>query len=223
MLAPRPGSRVSMEELLQTYGVWAIFFGTMIEGDLTLLFAGVIAKAGATAGVSIFTLEEALLWGTAGGFIGDSISYYIGVRFRGQAEKLGFFMRARPRIEKLMSKFGVLSIFIVKYIWGLRTASAVFWGLAQFGYLRFVLLTIASCLLWVGVLVGLGFTFAAGVEKLVGDLQKVQIALLVVLVIVVIVYVISRFERRVIEEDKKFFKKDETEGEPKDQNSSKKN
>ena len=29
---------IRMEELLQKYGLWALFFGTMIEGDLTLLF-----------------------------------------------------------------------------------------------------------------------------------------------------------------------------------------
>ena len=35
-----------MYELLQRYGLWAVFFGTMIEGDLTLLFSGVLARAG---------------------------------------------------------------------------------------------------------------------------------------------------------------------------------
>ncbi len=200
-----------MEELLRTYGVWAIFFGAMIEGDLTLLLAGVIAKAGASAGATIFTLEEVLIWGTVGGFVGDSLSYWLGARFRHHVQEWQVFKRARPRIEKLMDKFGVLSIFIVKYIYGIRTWSAIFWGLAQFGYPRFALLTLASCLVWVGVLAGLGFTFAATVEKLIGDLQKVQIALLVVVIIVIVVYAISRFERRVIEEDKKFFDSNEEE------------
>ncbi|HYP29186.1 MAG TPA: DedA family protein [Blastocatellia bacterium] len=188
-----------MYELLERYGLWAVFLGTMIEGDLTLLFAGVLARAG------VFSFAEAMIVGTAGGVIGDSISYLIGARFRGQAYKLGFFLKAQPRIEKLTGRFGVLSVFIVKYVYGLRTASAVFWGLAQFGYLRFALLTLASCFSWVAVLAGLGFTFATGVENLIGDLHRIQIILLVVFVIVAIVYIISRFERRVIEEDKEFF------------------
>ena len=194
-----------MYELLERYGLWAVFFGTMIEGDLTLLFAGVLARAG------VFSFAEALMVGTLGGVVGDSISYLIGARFRGQAHKLGFFLRARPRIEKLMGKFGILSVFIVKYVYGLRTASAVFWGLAQFGYLRFAMLTLASCFSWVGVLAGLGFTFATGVEKLIGDLHRIQIILLVVFVIVALVYIISRFERRVIEENKEFFGDEEGE------------
>lgn len=188
-----------MYELLQKYGLWAVFFGAMIEGDLTLLFAGVLARAG------VFGLGEAFLVGTAGGFIGDSLSYLIGVRFRGRASTLGFFTRARPRIERLMRKFGVLSVFIVKYVYGLRTTSAIFWGLAHFGYGKFAILTLASCAVWVLVLATLGFTFATGIEKLIGDLHRIQIILLICFVIFVVVYIITRFERRVIEEDKEFF------------------
>lgn len=175
--------------------MWAVFFGTMIEGDLTLLLAGVLARAG------LFTFEEALAVGTAGGFVGDSVTYWIGSRFRGKAYRLKFFLKAKPRIEKLMRRFGVLSVFIVKYAYGLRTASALFWGLAHFGKGKFLLLTLVSCLAWVGVLVGIGFTFATGVEKLIGDLKRVQIILLIVIVIALIVYFIGRFERKVIEDD----------------------
>jgi len=192
-------------ELLKQYGLWAVFFGTMIEGDLTLLFSGVLARAG------LFTFEEALIVGTAGGFIGDSLSYMVGARFRGRARNWHFFTRARPRVEKLMHRFGVLSVFIVKYVYGLRTTSAIFYGLVHFGFLRFAALTLASCLVWVGVLAGLGFTFATGIEKLVGDLKRIQIILLVVVIILATVYIISRFERRVIEEEKEFFAREDDE------------
>jgi membrane protein DedA with SNARE-associated domain len=184
-----------MYELLERYGLWAVFFGTMIEGDLTLLFAGVLARAG------VFSFGEALAVGTAGGVVGDSISYLIGARFRGKAKSLRFFTRAQPRLEKLMRKFGVLSVFIVKYVYGLRTASAIFWGLAHFGFGKFSVLTLMSCAVWVAVLAGLGFTFATGIEKLIGDLYRFQIILLVILVVIATVYVISRLERRVIEDE----------------------
>ncbi|HKV41870.1 MAG TPA: DedA family protein [Blastocatellia bacterium] len=190
---------LNMEELLKRYGLWAVFFGTMLEGDLTLLLSGVLARAG------VFSFGEALLVGTAGGFAGDSISYLIGARFRGRARSLKFFVRAQPRLERLMRKFGVLSVFIVKYVYGLRTASAIFSGLAHFGFSKFAPLTLVSCGVWVGLLAGLGFTFATGLEKLIGSLHQIQIALLLGVIIVVTLYVISRFERRVIEEDKEFF------------------
>src|SRR6476660_4085910 len=131
-----------MYELLKRYGLWAVFFGTMIEGDLTLLFSGVLARAG------LFTFEEAFAVGMAGGFVGDSLSYMIGARFRGKARTWHFFIRARPRVEKLMGRFGVLSVFIVKYVYGLRTTSAISCGLAHFGFVKFAALTLASCAVW---------------------------------------------------------------------------
>lgn len=182
----------------------------MIEGDLTLLLAGVLARAG------VFSFHEALLVGTAGGVIGDAISYWIGARFRERARNSRVFKRARPRIEKLMEKFGLLSVFIVKYIYGLRTTSAIFWGLAHFGFMRFAWLTVLSCAVWVGVLAGLGYTFASGIDTLIGDLERIQVILLVAAVIVVTVYIITRYERRVIEEDKEFFSKDDDEDEGKE-------
>jgi membrane protein DedA with SNARE-associated domain len=184
-----------MEELLRDYGLWAVFFGVMIEGDLTLLLAGVLAQAG------VFTLGEAMAVGTAGGFIGDSLSYLIGARFRGAVRSFDFFRRSRHRIEKLMRRFGVLSLFIVKYVWGLRTATAIFWGVAHVGYFKFAPLTLASCGLWVLTLAGIGFTFATGVETLIGDLRRVQILLLVIVVLIVAVYALTRIERKVIEDD----------------------
>ena len=188
---------------MRRYGLWAVFFGTMIEGDLTLLLSGVLARAG------LFSLGEAMLVGTAGGFVGDSLSYFIGARFRGRAQSFHFFIRAKPRLQRLTNKFGVLSVFIVKYVYGLRTACAIFWGLAHFRYSRFAPLTIASCAAWVFILSGAGFTFATGLEKLIGDLRRIQIILLLGLIIVGTIYVITRFERRVIEEDKEFFGSDD--------------
>ncbi len=199
-----------MEEIIRQYGLWAVFFGTMIEGDLTLLFAGVLAKTG------LFSFRDAFLVGTAGGIVGDSITYWIGSRFRGKAQSLKFFVRAKPRIEMLMRHFGVLSVFIVKYVYGLRTASAMFWGLAHFGRVRFLILTLLSCAAWVGILVGIGFTFATGIEKLMGDLKRIQIVLLIIVGIILMFYAIGKFERKVeekvIEEELEEEKLKSTEG-----------
>ena len=63
------------------------------------------------------------------------------------------------------------------------------------------------------MLAGLGFTFATGVEKLIGDLHRIQIILLIALIIIATVYIISRFERQVIEEEKTFFAETEEEKE----------
>ncbi len=114
-----------IEDLIRQYGLWAVFFGVMIEGDLTLLLAGVLAHYG------LFSFPEAIICGTLGGFTGDTIAYLIGLRSKQQIAKSRFYLRAQPQLERLSARFGNFSIFLVKYIYGLRTASAIFFGFAH--------------------------------------------------------------------------------------------
>jgi membrane protein DedA with SNARE-associated domain len=180
-----------IEDLIREYGLWAVFFGVMIEGDLTLLFAGMLAHYG------LFSFSEALITGTLGGFVGDLISYLIGYTGKERIKNSEFYQRAKPRLERLSARFGIYSIFLVKYVYGLRTASAVFWGFAHMRVRRFGPLTLSSCAAWALVLIGLGFFFSGAIEVIVGRVKRAGIFLLVALAIAcavaLILYLIERY------------------------------
>src|SRR6185436_15979846 len=97
-----------IENLIRHYGLWAVFFGVMIEGDLTLLFAGVLAHYG------LFSFSEAVLVSTLGGVIGDLISYQIGFTGKERIKNSNFYQRAQPQLQRLSARFGIYSIFLVK-------------------------------------------------------------------------------------------------------------
>jgi len=163
-----------IEDLIRQYGLWAVFFGVMIEGDLTLLFAGVLAHYG------LFSFSEALLTGTLGGFIGDSISYLIGYTGKEKIKNSNFYQRAQPQLERMCARFGIYSVFLVKYVYGLRTASAVFFGFAHMRFLRrFGPLTLVSCAAWAMVLIGLGYFFSGAIGVIIGRVRRAGIVLLV--------------------------------------------
>lgn len=180
-----------IEDLIREYGLWAVFFGVMIEGDLTLLFAGVLAHYG------LFSFGEALITGTLGGFIGDLISYLVGYRGKEWIKHSRLYQRAQPRLEKLCARFGIYSIFLVKYIYGLRTASAVLWGFAHMRARRFVPLTLFSCAAWALVLIGLGYSFSGAIGVIIGRVQRAGIVLLIALIIACAIaltlYLIERY------------------------------
>ncbi len=180
-----------IEDLIREYGLWAVFFGVMIEGDLTLLFAGVLAHYG------LFSFSEALLTGTIGGFVGDLISYLIGYTGKERIKNSEFYQRARPQLERLCARFGIYSIFLVKYVYGLRTASAIFWGFAHMRFRRFVPLTLASCAAWSLVLIGLGFTFSGAIGVIIGRVRRAGLLLLVAFgiacVVALALYLIERY------------------------------
>lgn len=180
-----------VENLIREYGMWAVFFGAMIEGELTLLFAGVLAHYG------LCSFGEVFFCGTLGGFVGDSMGYWLGHTSKRTISACAFIQRAQPRMEKLSQRFGIYSIFLVKYIYGLRTASAVFWGFAQMRFRRFAPLTAISCMVWVGLLAGIGYFFSGAIELIIGRVQRIGFILLMAFVVTLIiagtVYLIERY------------------------------
>src|SRR5919107_5898603 len=171
-----------VNQLVSTFGLWAIFFLTMAEGDITLLLAGVLAH-GQAFGEYSFPLV--LLTGTVAGVASDNVAYALGRAGRSRVKKYRFYCAARPRLERLTEKFGVLSVFVSKFTYGLRWGACAFYGVAKMPYLRFLLLSFASCFVWVLVLSAAGYVFHTAIYTLVGNLHDLSYLLLGVVVVVV--------------------------------------
>ncbi len=177
--------------LIAQYGLYAVFILVMIEGDITLLLAGVLANSNFFGPRSFGWI---LLFGTLGGFLSDNIAYLVGREFRKGVRDLRFYRSASPRMETLTRKFGPLSIFLSKYIYGLRWASCIFYGVGRMPYLRFMLLSLGSCFLWVLVLSGAGYFFSGAVIGLIGDFETLGKVLLVIVVLGIVgFYLAERF------------------------------
>ena len=167
-------------DLLVRYGVYAVFLLVLVEGDITLLLAGVMAHSDLFGKHSFAWV---LLAGTVAGSVSDNIAYLLGREFRKGVRDIRFYRAAKPRMERLTNKFGALSIFLSKYIYGLRWASCIFYGVGRMPYLRFMLLSVASCFTWVLILSGAGYFFSGAVIGILGDFQRLGKVLLVIVVV----------------------------------------
>ena len=170
-----------VNDLLWKFGLPAIFLLTMAEGDITLLLAGVLAHGQAFGDYSFL---QVLLVGTLAGVASDNAAYALGRVGRNRVKRYRFYCAARPRIERLTEKFGPLSIFVSKFTYGLRWGACAFYGVAKMPYPRFLLLSGASCLMWVLVLSGAGFVFHSAIYTLVGNIHDLSYMLLGVVVAV---------------------------------------
>ncbi len=190
-----------VNDLLGQYGVYAVFILVMLEGDITLLLAGVLAHSGF---FGPYSFAQVLIWGTIGGCASDNLAYFMGRGFCEGVREFRFYKAAKPRLERLTNKFGALSIFLSKYIYGLRWAACVFYGVGHLPYLRFLVLSFASCFMWVFVLAGAGYFFSGAVMGLIGDFQRVGKVLLVIVILGIVgFYLAERFwiSRKVEEAD----------------------
>src|SRR5258708_25961689 len=156
-------------DLIGQYGLYAVFILVMLEGDITVLLGGVLADSHFFGDHSFAWV---LLWGTLGGCASDTVAYFAGRAFCQTVREFRFYRVAKPRIERLTSKFGSLSIFLSKYIYGLRWASCVFYGVGRMAYLRFLLVSLARCFAWGFVLRRAGYIFTGAVMGLIGDFQR---------------------------------------------------
>ena len=178
-------------EIIGTYGLIAVFFLVMIEGDISLLLAGVLAHSGFFGEHSFL---QVLLVGTLGGMAGDNLAYLGGRAFGKSVRDFRFYCMARPRIERLTHKFGGLSIFLSKYIYGLRTACCVFYGVGHMRYARFLPLTLISCFAWVFILSGAGYFFSGAITNIIGDFHQIGKVLLVIVVLGIVgFYLMERY------------------------------
>lgn len=165
-----------VNELMGRFGLPAIFILTMVEGDITLLLAGVLAHGHA---FGEFSFPLVLLVGTLGGVVSDNAAYLLGRGAGRGVRGYRFYRMAHPRIERLTKTFGAFSIFVSKYTYGLRWGACAFYGVARMPYLRFIVLSFASCFVWVLSLVTVGYVFHSAIYNLIGDFEKFPIVLLV--------------------------------------------
>jgi membrane protein DedA with SNARE-associated domain len=190
---------VSVEQLILRYGLSAVFVGAAIEGDLTLILAGVAAHLG------YFSFAAAVAAGTAGGFLADLVWYGLG-RVRGRGFRAGrLYRRVGHRIEALARRLGAAELVASRFVYGTKAASMVFWGLHGMSLPRFALVDAIGCTIGTLVFTGLGFALSGSATVLLGKMRRLELWLLgAVLAGAVLVFVIhwaARRELRVDEDD----------------------
>jgi membrane protein DedA with SNARE-associated domain len=180
-----------ISDLIETYGIYAVFVLCTVEGDITLLLSGAMGHGGFFGPYSFW---KVFLAGTLGGMVGDIIGYMIGRVFRKTVTDYRFYKLAQPRIERLIDKFGGFAIIISKYIYGIRAAMCLSYGISRMPLPRFLLLDAISCALWALMLAGVGYFFSGAITRIIGDFKQIGVALFfIVLVGVVVFYVVERY------------------------------
>ncbi|REJ79411.1 MAG: DedA family protein [Acidobacteria bacterium] len=178
-------------QLFEQYGIYAVFALCTVEGDITLLLAGVLAHQGY---FGPFSFLKVYIFGTLGGMVGDTFGYFVGRLFQKTVKNHAFYKMAQPRIERLTEKFGGMAVIVSKYIYGIRAAMCLFNGIGRMPLHKFLFLDFISCSVWVLILAGIGYFFSGAVTTIIGDFQQIGIAVFfIVLAGIIIFYMIERF------------------------------
>jgi membrane-associated protein len=180
-----------IQQIIEWYGIYAVFVLCMVEGDITLLLSGAMATSHFFGDYSFFKVLGA---GIFGGVAGDSIGYWIGRVFAKTIKNYKFYQRAQPRIERLVENFGGYALVISKYIYGIRAAMCISTGVGKMPYWRFFYNDLLSCTIWALILSTVGYFFGSAITGIIGDFQQIGFVLLAVLIVGVVgFYLLERF------------------------------
>jgi membrane protein DedA with SNARE-associated domain len=160
---------MTLETILHHYGYIALFIGTFLEGETILILAGFAAHRG------YLSLPVVWLIAFIGGFMGDQFFFLLG-RYRGKALilKRPSWIPKIERANRLIERFQVWIIFGVRFFYGMRIVGPMALGMSRVGIWRFVLLNIASGIIWAFIFSTVGYYFGKAFEILFGNIERVE-------------------------------------------------
>jgi len=183
------------------YGYLILFFGVMLEnaslpvpGETILIIASFYSHHGN------LVLGEVILVATIGCILGDNISFYVGRRvgrpFIHQYGKFFFITPQRlEQVELFFLRHGDKTIFLQRWITGVRVIGALVAGTTQMPWSRFLLFNCLGAVTWVTAISVLTYLFAVNLPFLVKVLSRSGWTLLAVVVgLGLILYLKRRFQ-----------------------------
>ena len=168
-----------MHDLIIQFGYPALFLGSLLEGESVLIAAGFLARRG------YLDLNLVMLFALAGTYTADVTIYFLG-RKKGQGiiSKFPVAKKYYPKVETLFDKYGIWAIFITRYLYGFRLASAATLGLMKMRKRKYLPFNFLSCMIWAILIGSLGYMFGASLEALIGQIKHYE--KIVVLFIIVV-------------------------------------
>jgi membrane protein DedA with SNARE-associated domain len=186
-------------DLFSRYGYAVVFVGVLLEnagvpvpGETTLLAGAALAQMGR---LSLFWV---IVCATCGAVLGDNIGFAIGRRGgRKLAERHGSKIGLTPgrlrQFDRFFDRFGAPTVFIARFVTGLRVFCAVLAGGSGLPWRTFLFYNAAGAIVWSIAIAAVGYSLAYSwdtLERWIG--RTGGFALAVVVIIAVVAYVRKR-------------------------------
>ena len=178
---------MNLDSIIDSYGYYAVFLGSVLEGETILALAGYAAHRGYLA------LPWVIAIGAAGGFLGDQIYFGLG-RWMGPSFLARFPRTAQqlPRFDRVAQRYPALVVILLRFMYGLRMVGPIALGAGRMPIAKFAALNAIGALLWAIVIAGAGYALGHSLELILADAKRIEEAAFVAITVAGIGAWISR-------------------------------
>ena len=180
----------TLRNYLAHWGYWAVGGALLLEnagvpvpGETILLLASFLAYS---------EHKLALPWiiavGVCAATLGDNLGFASGsYGGRPLLERYQRTLRIRPAVivrgEELFARYGAATIFVARFIAGLRIIAGPLAGVLRMPWRKFLLFNFLGAVVWVSVIASVGYLFGKHWDALVDLVQDANIAVAIVFVV----------------------------------------
>ncbi|WP_265524211.1 DedA family protein [Providencia rustigianii] len=134
------------------YGYWAVFLGSMIEGETAAFLSGIAAHK------QWLSYPLTMLFAALGGVVSDNVLFFVG-RFAG-ARILPRCQKHQAKIERvqqLIQSHENWIIIGIRFAYGMRTIGPIIIGASKVNPIKFFILNVIGGIIWGCSIVSIGY------------------------------------------------------------------
>jgi undecaprenyl-diphosphatase len=175
-----------LTDLFARYGYFVVFFGVLLEnagvpvpGETILLAGAALARFGHLA------LPDVIIVAVAGAVLGDNIGFFIGRRggrvLLERGRMFGLTAARLAQFDAFFARHGAKTVFIARFVTGLRVVGAILAGASTLPWGRFLLFNFAGAVAWASTFGTVGYALGYSWETIERWIGHLGLALLLVL------------------------------------------
>lgn len=169
-----------LEQLIEHWGLAAVFVGAMAEGESVVLAGGAAAQRG------LFPLWAVIAMAFAGTVAMDQTCFLFGRRFR--THRWIRAVRAKPLFDRaigFIERYPNGYILAFRFLPGLRIVSPIALGVSRVPAARFVLLNLVAGAVWAPLFGVLGYEAGKAADRIFGRVRSGERYILILLAVLV--------------------------------------
>jgi len=160
----------------QNFAYIILFLGMIFEGEIVLLFAGILLHLGA------INLIPTIILASAGLVSKSFIAYNLGSFIQRKFPNSRFLKYINKKIDYFLPDFQekpFWSIFISKFLVGLNNFALIFSGYLKLKFRTYIKAEIFSNILWLSLILSLGYFFSYTAISITKEIKKFTILVII--------------------------------------------